>query len=179
MLDSDFMSLIPMRLLMLSAVLCLAGCRSVEREGGGDSARFSGGDSFNSTELVMENSRLSQYTIGHNGANRKRTKTKKLTPEELAAFWKDLEQTGVYRWRTRYEPHGKIPLSDPGSWDITIYKDGKQVFQSMGYGGYPSDADPQKTTSFVTPDRMYRVTNLFKPDPRDRAKLAPLKDGHE
>jgi hypothetical protein len=167
------------RLIMLSAVLCLAGCRSVKREGDGDSARFSGGDSFNSTELVMENSRLSQYTIGHNGANRKRTKTKKLTPEELATFWKDLEQTGVYRWRRRYEPNDKNPLSDPGSWDITIYKDGKQVFQSIGYGAYPSDADPQKTTSFETTDRMHRVINLFLPDPRDRARMAPLKEGHE
>jgi len=167
------------RLIVLSAVLCLAGCRSVEKEGNGDSARFSGGNSFNSTELVMKNSRLSEFTIGYNGANRKRTKTKKLTPEELATFWKDLEQTGVYRWRTRYEPNNKIPHSDPGSWDITIYKDGKQVFQSMGYGGYPSDADPQKTTSFEATDRYLRVINLFLPDPRDRAKLAPLKAGHE
>lgn len=167
------------RLITLSAMLCLAGCRSVEKEADGDSARFSGGDSFYSTEFVMEKSRLSQFTIGHNGANRKRTKTKKLTPEEVATFWKDLEQTGVYRWRTRYEPHDKSPLSDPGSWDITIYKDGKQVFQSRGYGAYPSDADPRKTTSFHSTDRYRRVINLFLPDPRDRAKLAPLKDGHE
>ncbi len=179
MLASDFMSLTHARLLMLSAMLCLAGCRSVKREGDGDSARFSSGNSFYSSEYIMKKSRLSHFTIGYNGADRKRTSTKKLTPEELAAFWKALEETGVYRWRTRYEPRGKIPHTDPGSWDITIHKNGRQVFQSIGYEAYPSDADPQKTTSFEETDRYLRVINLFETDPRHQARVAPLKAGHE
>ncbi|MCX6848170.1 MAG: hypothetical protein NTY98_04565 [Verrucomicrobia bacterium] len=172
------MSLIPTRLLMLSAVLCLTGCRSVEREGDGDSARFSMGNSFYSSEYIMKKSRLSHFTIGYNGADRKRTSTKKLTPEELAAFWKALEETGVYRWRTHYKP-SRNSICDANSWDITIYKEGRKVFQSAGYEAFPSDEDPQKTTSFEETDRYLRVINLFETDPRHQARVAPLKKEHD
>jgi hypothetical protein len=166
---------------MLSAVLCLAGCRSAddEEEGEGESARFSIGDSFFSSEFVMKKSRLSYFTIGYNGADKKRKSTKKLTPEELAAFWKALKETGVYRWRPRYESTGKNPYSGSCSWDITIYKDGKTVFQSAGFDAYPSDADPRKTTSFEMTDRCRRVINVFETDPRHQARVAPLKEGYE
>ncbi|MBN8422695.1 MAG: hypothetical protein J0L73_27545 [Verrucomicrobia bacterium] len=167
------------RLILLSAALGLISCRTADKEEEGDSARYSSGDSFFSVEYILKGARLSQYRIGHNGANRKRVSTKKLTPEELDAFWKGLEDNGVYRWRRKYEPSGEIPYSHAASWDMTIHKGGKLVHRTWGYAAYPSDADPRKTTSFEDTDCFRRVVNLFETDPRNRAKVAPLKTGHE
>ncbi|MFC5457215.1 hypothetical protein [Prosthecobacter fluviatilis] len=148
------------RLLLLSAALGLMSCRSVKEEEG-DSARFSAGNSFSSCEYILKGTRMSYYTIGYNGADRKRVSTRKLTPEELAAFWKGLEDNDVYHWRSKYEPSGEVPYTDPGTWDLTIHKGGKRVLQCWGFAAYPSDADPRKTTSFEETDRFKRMFNLF------------------
>jgi hypothetical protein len=166
------MSLTHARLLLLFAVLCLAWCRSADDDG--ESARFSIGDSFHFSEFIMKKSRLSHFTIGHNGVDRKRKSTKKFTPEQLATFWKALEETGVYRWRPRYESTGKNSYSGSNIWDITTCKDGKTVFRSAGFDAYPSDADPQKTTSFKMTDRCQRVINFFEMG-RHRMTRGPMR----
>lgn len=148
--------------IFLAAALLVSslGCRSIGPDSDVDRASLKVGDPFSRDLYEVSGDHVSKWVLSDNETHEKRVASRRLSPDEVQAFWRSLDEADVEQWLPLYEQTHFDGRSAYGDWQLDIARKGR-VIHSAGGQAFPADLNPRKQIDLQSSRRYERVWKAF------------------